>query len=62
MIAYVKCSTCSARDRLLVSKLKSLGFEVRDVRKNRQWRIEAREYEVPLPFWVKDGNPERIVL
>lgn len=60
MIAFVRCSKCRAEDRLLVQKLKEQGFEVRDVKKNPQWRKEAREYGLSLPFKVVDGVAEKL--
>lgn len=60
MIAYVRCSKCRAEDRLLVQKLKDQGYEIRDVKKNHEWRKEARGYGLSLPFKVVDGVADKL--
>lgn len=61
MIVYFKCA-CTSKDKLKVKELRSLGHEVRLTNKSREWKLEARLYNLPLPFKVideklKEGAP-----
>lgn len=55
MIAYFKC-LCTARYRLMAKALQDKGYEIREIRKNREWRDEALQFKVKLPFTVNNGE------
>jgi len=55
MIAYFKC-LCTAHSRLMANRLQGLGYEIREIRKNRDWRNEALAYKAKLPFTVNNGE------
>lgn len=54
-VAYFKC-LCRAVDKQIASRLRAEGIEVRDIRQNKEWRIEARQYGIQLPILVTDGK------
>ena len=54
MIVYFKC-ICKSSDKLLAKNLQAQGYEVRDIRRNLEWRKQAREYKMKPPFKVADG-------
>jgi len=55
MIAFFKC-LCTAQSRLLANRLQGLGYEIRETRKNREWREEALTYKAKMPFTVNNGE------
>jgi len=58
-ICYMKC-VCTSANKALVKKLQSEGYEIKDIRKKFEWRIEARQYSAKLPFLVVDGEVTEI--
>lgn len=54
MIAYFKC--LCGQNKLLAKRLKDEGYEIRSVNLNRQWRDEALQYKIKLPFKVVNGK------
>jgi hypothetical protein len=54
MIVYIKCH-CRASDIIRVNDLEKQGYEVRDIRKNPEWRKESKQYGLRLPFIVSEG-------
>lgn len=59
MIVYLKC-LCRAQDKLLAQRLREMGYEVRVINKNPQWRREAALYRIKPPFRVVNGIAEVI--
>ena len=54
MIFYTKC-LCRTQDKLLAKKYRDLGYEVRDIRTDIEWRKHARSFNVRFPFVVVNG-------
>lgn len=51
---------CKPKDKLLSSKFKRLGYEVRNISKNPEWRKEAKSYNLGLPFIVENGLAKKL--
>lgn len=54
MILYIRCS-CKTKDRLLINEYRALGYEIRNITNNVEWRKEVKQYSARLPFTVVDG-------
>jgi len=53
MILYISC--LCGYNKLLASKYKVDGFEIRATNLSNEWRDEVKAYSLKLPFKVVDG-------
>lgn len=58
-IFYVRC-LCTSSQRLQAKQLLEQGYELRDIRKNPEWRTEAKSYGLKMPFLVNDNGVEKL--
>lgn len=54
-VAYFKC-LCKSSDKQRAAELRSDGVVVRDIRRNIEWRREAKQYGLRLPIIVTNGK------
>lgn len=54
MILYIRCNC--GRNKVLASKYKILGYEIRAINISQKWRQEAAKYKARVPFVVENGN------
>lgn len=57
-ICYLKC--LCGRNKLLAVKMQKDGYEVRVTSKNPDWRREASNYKIRLPFVVVNGEVKKL--
>lgn len=57
MIVYTKRCLCQSKDkqRLRELRLRYGQVEVRNITRSSEWAKKAAEYNISLPFYVKDG-------